>query len=250
MTSSRLQPVRSFGIRRRIAAARSGASACAVLDCGQPTTTSEGKGLNRHYCRRHVEHFRRHGSYSKPSYTAAELNGYRVAALAWLQEHRDLPEVREAVERMRTLYWRGGRPEEAFRLAGKPPRERATIVWARLRARNVDPLVPLAAWLAVTLRHGADLQPERRQEFRWVQAAKIVHRISGGTHKRWGQGEHARAIELHKYPASRGRVLRHVGEALAHAAKPLVGSVESIRKASQGVREAPVRLPRVRHRTP
>ena len=97
-----------------------------------------------------MEHFRRHGSYSKRSYRAGELAPYRNRARAWLRENQDLPAVREAVERMRTLYWRS-RPEEAYRLAGKPPEHRARIVWARLYTRRIDHLEPLAAWISVVL---------------------------------------------------------------------------------------------------
>lgn len=249
MRPSRSQPTRSDSIQRRIASARSVAMACAVPDCDQTVTTSDGTGLNRHYCRRHVEHFRRHGSYSKKSYTAAELNGYRSGALRWLQEHVDRPEVQAAVESVLTLYRRGGRPEEAFRLAGRSPEERAKLIWARLRVRKVDPLVPIAAWLAIALRHEEDLQPERRVEFRWVQVAKILHRIAGGSHKRWQRSGHIPAIELHKYPASRGRVLRHIGEALANAVKPMMGCVDEIRTSCQNIHTAPSRLPRVRRRS-
>lgn len=195
-----------------------------VLDCDQPTQAHARSGLNRHYCQRHVEHYRRHGSYSKRSYTAAELKGWRSGALRWLQANAALPEVREAAERVRTLYMRGGRPEEAFRLAGRSPEVRARNTWAWLRARQVDPLVPLAAWLAVSLRHREDPQPERKVEYRWVQAGKLLHRMAGGAHKRWtreGPGGTVQETVLHKYPASRGRVLRHLGEALATAAKPL-----------------------------
>ncbi|TIS93567.1 MAG: hypothetical protein E5W99_07910, partial [Mesorhizobium sp.] len=44
---------------------------------------------------------------------------------------------------------------------------------------------------------------------------KLVHRMASGTHKRWGEG--STATELHVYPRPRGRVLRHMGEALEKA---------------------------------
>ena len=246
MTSPRLLQKRRSDIRHRIAQPAHAYPQCAVLDCGRPTAAHERKGLNGNYCRAHVEHFRRHGSYAKASYKAAELTPHRARALAWLRQNADLPEVREAVDRMRTLYWRG-RPEEAFRLAGKAPEERARIVWARIKAHGVDHLQPLAAWLAVCLCHAADLQPERKVEYRWVQAGKLLNRLSGGTHKRWeseGQGGRAEVTELHKYPASRGRVLRHLGEQVANAAKPLESHLEAIR----GSAAASARLPRARKR--
>lgn len=123
---------------------------CAVLDCTLPTDARVGRGLNRAYCRRHAEHYRRHGSYSKPSYRAAEL--------------RPLPRGNPAVAggeqgalgcqgsqggHHHTVRARGA-PEEVFRLAGRPPAERASKVWARLRVRQVDPSVPLAIWISVS----------------------------------------------------------------------------------------------------
>lgn len=246
MTAPKTMQKRREDIRARISRPGHVYSACAVLGCARPTTASERKGLNRNYCRAHVEHFGRHGSYSKRSYTAAELRPYRGRALAWLQVNRELPDVREAVDRMRTLYWRG-RPEEAFRLAGKTPEERARTVWGRLRSHSVDHLQPLAAWLSVCLCHAADIQPERKIEYRWVQAGKLLNRLSGGTHKRWereGRNGHVEVTELHRYPASRGRVLRHLGEQVAHAAKPLESHLESIKASAPPA----ARLPRAKRR--
>ena len=246
MTSAKIMQKRREDIRRRIATHDHSFPTCVVLDCGRPTAARERSGLNRSYCRTHVEHFSRHGSYSKRSYTAGDLQPYRGRALAWLQANAEHPDIREAVSRMRTLYWRG-RPEEAFRLAGKSPEERARVVWARLRTHGVDHLQPLAAWVAVCLCHAADLQPERKIEYRWVQAGKVLNRLSGGSHKRWenlGHGGRLEVTELHKYPASRGRVLRHLGEQVAHAAKRLESHLEAI-----GASAAPAtRLPRARRR--
>lgn len=206
---------------------------CAVLDCTLPTDARVGRGLNRAYCRRHAEHYRRHGSYSKPSYRAAELRPYREAALRWLAANRELLAVREAREAITTLYARGGAPEEAFRLAGRPPAERASKVWARLRVRQVDPSVPLAIWISVQLRHQDDHQPERKLRYRLVQTGKGLHRLAGGTHKRWEQYDSngkLRVVELHKYPASRGLILWHLGSALARAARPLEAHLAAVRE--------------------
>lgn len=221
---------RRADIRARVSRAEGAYPRCVVLDCDQPSMAHQRNGLNRHYCRRHVEHYRRHGSYSKASYAAVELNPYRRTAYAWLQARREFPAVIEAVDRVRTLYWRGGRPVEAFRLAGRPPQERAKVIWARLNEHQVDPLQVLSAWLAVAMRHSDDIQPERRIEFRRVQAAKILHRLAGGTHKRWERdvGGRKDVTELHKYPASRGRVLRHVGRFASWSAEPLDGHLNEI----------------------
>ncbi|MER8745544.1 hypothetical protein NKH54_21025 [Mesorhizobium sp. M1004] len=84
----------------------------------------------------------------------------------------------------------------------------------------MDPRRVVAAWLAIEMIIRDDPQAERKAEFKQVQAAKLIHKMASGTHKRWGEG--ANAKELHVYPRSRGRVLRHVGEALGQACELLV----------------------------
>lgn len=220
-------------IEARIQCAQPAFGSCAVLGCEHPSDARAGRGLNRAYCRRHAEHYRRHGSYSKPSYTAQELRVYRKAALRWLKDHSNHQAVREAREAVLTLYLRGGAAEEAFRLSGKPPAERAGKIWARIRAKGIDPAVPLEIWLAIQLRHQDDPQSERKLRYRLVQAAKGVHRLAGGTHKRWEQLDdrgQVRVVELHKYPASRGLVLWHLGTALARAARPLEAYLTEVRE--------------------
>lgn len=199
-----------MAVQDRIDAALVAPRRCAVLDCEYLTSISTRNGLNRAYCRRHEEHFRRHGSYSKRSYSASELRPYRKAALIALRAARDSQPVREAVERVGTLFQRAGRSVDAFRRAGLPPVERAWATWASLRVREVEPLEVLAACMAVDMLHAEDPQPERQKEYRQVQMAKLLHRMAGGTHKRWEQAGGS-AIELHLHPHSRGMVLRHVG---------------------------------------
>jgi hypothetical protein len=198
---------------------------CRILGCANPATAGTQKGLNRLYCRKHEDHYERHGSYFKRSYTAARINPYRRAALRWLRANEADPVVTSSLDRILFLYNEGGRKIDAFRLAGLPPSERARAAWARLRDAEVDPKQPLAAWLAVELVLLDDPQAERKTEFKRVQAAKLVHRMASGTHKRWDNpwsGGGFGPVELHKYPASRGRVLRHLGQQLERAAELLV----------------------------
>ncbi|MEW9834227.1 hypothetical protein [Mesorhizobium marinum] len=105
-------------------------------------------------------------------------------------------------------------------MRGLSPQERAKAAWARLRKAKIDPTAVVAAWVAIEMIIAADSQAERKPEFKRVQAAKLVHRMASGTHKRWGEGP--TATELHVYPRSRGRVLRHIGEALEEACELLV----------------------------
>lgn len=212
-------------IQKRVAGQAKDNRGCAVLGCGRLTAASEGTGLHAAYCRAHAEHFRRHGSYSKPSYTAAQLEPHRGRALAWLRQHRSSAAVCQAVERVTTLYQRAGSRPSVFSLTGLEPEDRAMAAWARIREAQVDPLVILSAWLAVQACHDEDPQPEYSKEYRQVQAGKLLHRMAGGAHKSWGGYGGAPKIELHKYPASRGRVLRHLGRHLEQAASSLPAPV-------------------------
>lgn len=215
---------RLASLRARITSPQDAYERCRIYPCTNRTTADRGEGLNRLYCRQHVEHYRRHGSYVKGSYRVSELRAYRQKALEWLKERESAPEVRLAVAAVRGLYASAGAPVEAFRLTGKSPAERARAVWAQLRSRGVEPRNVLAAWLAVVMRLRDDPQPDRHEEYRRVQAAKLLHRMAGGTHKRW---ERTRAdgtvevTELHRHPVSRGRVLRVLGDALADACEGL-----------------------------
>jgi hypothetical protein len=205
-------------LRERIAGPQDAYERCRAYPCTNRTTADRGEGLNRLYCRKHIEFYRRHGSYVKRSYGAGELRPYRQRAIKWLQDHRDDLGVQSASEGVRRIYRGAGAPVEAFRLAGMSPGDRAKATWAQLRKREVDPLEVVAAWLAVDMRLRDDLQPDRHREYRYVQVAKLIHRMAGGSHKRWerepGNGR-VEVTELHKYPISRGRVLRIIGSQLA-----------------------------------
>lgn len=189
---------------------------CSVLGCPNTARAGTGDGLDTRYCRKHSDHHARHGSYYKRSYTAAEIAPHRKRALEWLEANRDDPYVANAIQRVETLYANAGPHVEAFRLRGLNPEQRAKAAWARLRKANVDPVRVVAAWLAIELTMQADPQPELKSEFKRVQAAKLIHRMSSGTHKKWDNGN-----ELHVYPRPRGQILRYLGYDLSGAAELL-----------------------------
>ncbi|WP_292164597.1 hypothetical protein [Mesorhizobium sp.] len=140
--------------------------------------------------------------------------------MAWVEAHGDDTYVRNAVDRVATLLRASGPHVEAFRLRGLSPQDRAKAAWARLRRAAVDPRRVVAAWLAIEMILRDDPKAESKIEFKRVQAAKLIHKMASGTHKRWGEGSNVK--ELHVYPRSRGRVLRHVGEELEQACELLV----------------------------
>jgi hypothetical protein len=138
---------------------------CRIFGCPNQTTAGTSKGLNRLYCRKHEDHHERHGSYTKRSYSAAQVNPYRRAAFDWLTQNRDKTLVILALRSIEALYQHSGPRVEAFRLSGKPPEERAGAAWARLRNAHVDPRIPLAAWIGIEMLILDDPQPERKAEF-------------------------------------------------------------------------------------
>jgi hypothetical protein len=215
---------RKADIVRRAGATETMWSHCRIIGCGKPPTAKAGKGVNRMYCRAHEDHFERHGSYTKGSYTAAQLAEPRLFASAWLKDHVGDMEVQLSTRAVEALYATSGRPVEAFRLRGLSPQQRALAIWARLREKRVDPTVPLLAWLSIEEAVREDLQADSGIEYKRVQAAKLIHRLAGGTHKKWERETAEGRVDiqrLDKYPQSRGLVLRYVGEQLQRAAEPV-----------------------------
>lgn len=220
MTTASQRQRRIANLHSRIAGPQDAYERCRAYPCTNRTTADRGEGLNRLYCRRHIEFYRRHGSYVKASYGAGELRPYRVRALEWLEAHGKEPRVTSAVDGVQRLYRSAGAPIAANRLTGLSPDDRAKAAWAQLRKGDVEPLEVVAAWLAVDLRIRDDLQPDRHEEYRQVQVAKLIHRMAGGTHKRWeleGPDGKVAITEFHKHPVSRGRVLRVLGRQLGAA---------------------------------
>lgn len=209
-------------VKRRAAEPSSMFKNCRVIGCKRPARAATGDGLDTRFCRAHADQYARHGSPYRKSYTASEIAPYRRAALAWLKAHEGDRLVGNAIERVRGLYDRARPHVEAFRLRGMSPRERAYVAWARLRNAGVDPRKVIATWLAVeAITRDRPGGVEGQTEFKRVQAAKIIHRLASGSHRKWSQGA-AGATELHVYPASRGQVLRHLGEDVERAVELLI----------------------------
>lgn len=192
-------------------------SYCRAMGCRKPARAGTDEGLDRRYCRQHADHYRRHGSPFVGSYPARVLNPNRRAAIDWLLQNPDDFWVKHSIRSVEGLYRRGGAFQEAFRLSGRSPRERSRANWARLRHFGVDPRLVVAAWLGVKLTLAEDDQAPSSAEYARVQAAKVVHRMASGSHKRW----ESTGQELHKFPQSRGRVLRYIGKDLEQAVESL-----------------------------
>lgn len=197
---------------------------CVLPECPEPTSAVSLQGINQRFCRKHYEHYQRHGSPYRGSYKAAELQSARKVAKAWLRSNHGSQGVLAALERIRILYRSAGPHVPAYHLKGLSPKERARKAWARLRGAQVKPEKILLAWIAIGEAIRTDPNADSKPEFKRVQAAKLVHRLASGTHKRWEReradgSKHLERLDV--YPRSRGQVLRVLGEDVERAMEPL-----------------------------
>lgn len=228
MTNASHRQRRRADVNRRAAETETYLNRCTVWECQNLTRAKAGTGLDRRHCRKHADHLSRHGDPIKPTYSATKLNPFRRTAFDYITTNADEFLVKYAVMGVQGLYDRAGPLVEAIRLRGLSPRDRANALWSRLRATGVDPRIPLAAYLAVEMIHSEDPEPARsrggRQYVR-VQSAKVVHRMASGFQKEWHQeqsGGGFKVKRLEAYPASSGRVLRHVGRDIELAGELVV----------------------------
>jgi len=186
------------------------------IACGRPTARAAGEGLSAFACRYHQQHKQRHGSHWCKSPSAIVLKPYLSAARSFIGAHRTDPFVSAALTGMEGIMASAGPVEIATRLKGLPPEHRAKIALARVREADIKPERLLAIPLAVAaLIEDAPATVHRTTEWRVVAVAKAAHRLASGTHRQWsvpqpdGRTKH---VEMHAYPRSSGRVLRHLGE--------------------------------------
>jgi hypothetical protein len=206
---------RRSDMEKRIAASAANLPAkCVIPGCGRPTMRAAGNGLAVSHCKYHVQHKARHGSHWRKSYRASDLKPYRQAASVWIKRNREDRYVTHALRGLEGLLQSAGPVPTASSLRGVPPRERARNALARLREKTVPPEKLLAIYLAVVLVIEEDPTSHRVFEFRIVQIAKAMHRLASGYHRRWNiprRDGRTVPFELHTYPRSSGRVLRHLG---------------------------------------
>ena len=212
---------RGADVQRRLQRTTAERAVCAVIGCSNPTRAALSEGFDQRLCRRHHEHYQRHGSPFRGSYTALELKPHRQAVERWLRDNPEDPRVRQATDRVNILYRSAGPFVPAYRLQGLPPRERARKAWARLRDASVPPEKVIISWLSIQRVIQYDPEADTRPEFCRVQAAKLVHRLASGTRKSWehldASGRIVREEKLEVYPRSRGLVLREIGRDIEKA---------------------------------
>ena len=201
---------------------------CSIPGCGKPTMFASGSGIASMHCRSHVEFKARHGSHWHGTYRSAELQVYIKAAERWLKANPTGPGV---VFALQTLDWqmrRAGPVDPAMNLRGQPAAYRAKIAFARLREAGIKAERLLAIFLGVVAIIEDDRGSHRIRDFRLVQAAKAVHRLASGTHRRWDMWSPTTGgtvpVVLHAYPESSGIVLRRIGEVLEEACGDAAGA--------------------------
>ena len=197
---------------------------CTIPGCSRPTMVTSGVGKAKHHCRYHVQHKARHGSHWHPTYRAADLKPYIVAAGEWLRANASETAVSAARADLDWTLAAAGNVDPAMNLRGQSPATRARVAFARLREAGVSPDRLIAIYLGVSALIEDDWQSHRTREFRIVQAAKAAHRLASGTHRRWEMWNplgKSVPVELHVYPRSIGLVLRRIGEKMEAACEPL-----------------------------
>lgn len=197
---------------------------CWVFQCPDPPGNSSGNGLGR-YCRRHLEHLRRHGDVEKGSYKATRVAPYRKTAARWVKRNADDRHVKAALSKIEALKAGAGQAIPPRNLRGVSPADKARSVWARLRNRKVANEAMLSSILGVAMCHAADPQPGKREYLR-VQIAKVLNRMAGGEVKRWATHYTDPRLPKEKvlkwFPASEGRVLHVLGREAEVAAEILI----------------------------
>jgi hypothetical protein len=201
---------------------------CLIPGCSRLAEKSEGRGLAQYYCRYHIQLKSRHGSYWHATYRASDLRPYIRCAERWIKEHGDSPIYRGAYWQLEHILAGATRTEPAMRLRGRSAAYRAGIALGRLRAANISTRRLICIYLAVTALIEDDFGSHRTREFRIVQAAKAVHRLASGTHRKWDvwdpYSEDIRHTELHAYPRSSGHVLRKIVDTLEKACDELASA--------------------------
>ncbi len=198
---------------------------CVVLGCSNRAHRGFGGRISSFHCRYHLQHKSRHGSHWHATYKASELLPYVKSAERWINEHRDDSTYRGTYWELEHFMAGVGRADAAMNLRGQSAECRARVAFARLRAAGIPTRRLIAIYLGVTALIEDDFGSHRTREFRIVQAAKAVHRLASGTHRKWDVWDPrtggTRQVELHAYPRSSGHVLRKIGEALEKACDEL-----------------------------
>lgn len=206
---------RRENLRQRLTTTKpDGRKRCWVFDCPDRPGNASGNGLGR-FCRKHLEHLRRHGDALKRSYEAPRVSPYRRSAASWLKKNPTDRHVVQTLKRIDGLMLKAGASIPPRNLRGVPVAGKARAVWARLRERERRPDQVTAVILGVAMCYYADPQ-KGKLEYLQVQIAKVLNRMAGGEVRRWPTNHSDPTLPkervLRWFPASEGLVLRQLGK--------------------------------------
>lgn len=197
---------------------------CAALGCKELTQRAAGNGVSRTYCKRHKEFKRRHGSTSRRSYSAKELRPFREAAERWTAAREGDRTLSTTMRCLDNLLSGAGRVEDAHAVRSLPPKRKAQVALARFREAGKvgrDLFTIALAVEAITRAKGI-----RDREYLHVQIAKVIHRVSSGTHPVTSGGVKLKP----RWPRAEGFGMRLIGEWVRNEARAfeLDGAIETV----------------------
>lgn len=186
-------------------------SRCRVVGCGKPARGGTEDGLDTRFCRRHSDHYARHGSPYKRS--AKELAPYRKAAIVWLELNAEDQWVRNAIDRVVTLYGpqgptsrrsdcadshprngrkppgRGlGRPRSipaALSLPGLPSRWLSRLTHKRTASRNISAFRQPSSFTGWHRARISDGEPDRVEYRNYISILALVGASCDTSARRW-----------------------------------------------------------------
>ncbi len=201
---------------------------CFIPGCKRLTAPLMDKDFALFHCRYHVQHKARHGSHWQKTYKAADLKPYIKAAEKWGDANLRDRHYSVAWRQIDHVLAGAGLVDPAMNLRGQSADYKAKVAFARLREAGVLHRRIVHIYLGVAALIEDDFGSHRTQEFRIVQAAKAIHRLASGTHRKWDVWNPRTGgtfpYELHAYPSSSGHVLRKIGRVLEDACSDLLRS--------------------------
>ncbi len=213
MTSRNRRITQAKDIKRRAKAPpEDGNQRCAVWQCPHPTQRSARKGLSELYCKKHSQRMRSHGHETRRSYSKAELDPYRAAALEWYRRHKRDVHVAYAIASLESLMASQGRSKDIYQQRGMAPKDKARNVLARLHEGEKTGLQLLLITLTIKAAH-AELGPWGAPDWEAVQIAKQAKRLRGTAGTRTGLPR-----QPIKWPRGEGLYMRHLGQMIEERA--------------------------------
>lgn len=203
---------------------------CIVLGCIRKPQAEDRDGFSRAYCKRHIEHIRRHGHSFGKTPSKAVLAPFRIAIRRWYSKHHHERRVQDVVRCLDALLLHSDGVISAYDLRGLSVQKRASNVLARNQKAGktgIDLLQVALLLRAYVAAHG----PRGSQRYLHTQIAKLLHRVSSGTNRTSSGFPIPR-----KNPRPEGRFMVHLGKQVDDIAG-IVANDEAVAEVLQIVEE-------------